>query len=103
MSRAETSFEPSDAWLLLSVLYAHDPADAKRLREVGDFIGHAIFTDAELEGGLARLNAAGHVVQEQGRVTASRPVEEWFAEASPARSQVPADLERVASFLSISD
>jgi hypothetical protein len=94
-------FRRSDAWLLLSIIYAGKPADTKVIREVGDFINHAIFTDDELEGGLARLEAAGHIVAQNGRFAASPGVREWFQGVSPPRSQVHKDLERVSDFLSI--
>jgi hypothetical protein len=58
----------SDAWLLLSLIYAREPADRDHLRAVGDFINHAIFTDEELDSGLARLLQAGHATEHDGRL-----------------------------------
>jgi hypothetical protein len=45
----------SDAWLLLSLIYGREPLDRQRIRDIGDYINHAIFTDEEVRGGLRRL------------------------------------------------
>jgi hypothetical protein len=101
MDEKGSGFSGSDAWLLLAVIYARDPADRTKIVEIGDFIEHAIFTDEELEGGLQRLQAAGHVIQENGRFRPSPTVVGWFEKASPKRSYVYKDLERVKKFLGI--
>lgn len=54
----------SDAWVLLSVIYAQKPADRERITATGDYLNHAIMTQDELEGGLRRLSAAGYVSEE---------------------------------------
>ena len=94
-------FPWSDAWLLLSLLYSREPADRERIKSIGDFINHAIFTDEELEGGLARLIAAGHVEQVEERYVASSAVLDWYDHAGPKRRYVHKDLERVREFLSL--
>ncbi|MEO7794535.1 MAG: hypothetical protein ABIV06_07150 [Thermoanaerobaculia bacterium] len=63
-------FDPSDAWLLQSVLYAGGLTDGAELRDViglGDGIRDALFTADELRGGFARLIAAGYVRANTGR------------------------------------
>ncbi len=63
-------FDPSDAWLLQSVLYAGGLTEGAELRDViglGDGIGDALFTAEELRGGFARLTAAGYVRAAAGR------------------------------------
>ena len=57
-----SQFLSSDAWLLLSLIYAREPAVRDHLRAVGDYINHAIFTNEELEGGLVRLERAGYAI-----------------------------------------
>jgi hypothetical protein len=91
----------SDAWLLLALIYAGEPADRERIVRVGDGINHAIFTEEELEGGLTRLLEAGSVVEVAGRFSPSPSVQDWFAQASPPRSRIPKDLERVERFLGV--
>ena len=56
-------YQPSDAWLLLSVALAGGakPAELKEVVAAGDYINHAIFTEDELRGGLRRLTAGGWV------------------------------------------
>jgi hypothetical protein len=93
----------SDAWLLLSLIYAREPADRDHLRAVGDFINHAIFTDEELDGGLARLRRAGHAVEHEDRFGPSPRVVSWYEAVTAGRSRtaVHKDLQRVEGFLGI--
>lgn len=63
-------FDPSDAWLLQSVLYAGGLTEGAELRDIiglGDGIRDALFTTEELRGGFARLKAAGFLRGEGGR------------------------------------
>jgi hypothetical protein len=96
-------FQWSDAWLLLSLIYAHEPADRDHLRMVGDFINHAIFTDEELDGGLARLVEHGHAIACDGRFGPGPQVLNWFATitAGKSRTYVFKDLERVETYLGV--
>jgi hypothetical protein len=50
-------YERSDAWLLLSVIYAsHDhPASLGEILMLGDYINHTSFTQEELDSGFSRL------------------------------------------------
>jgi hypothetical protein len=50
----------SDAWLLTAAYFTQEnPVSLKGLFAAGDAINHAIFTDEEIDHGLARLDAAG--------------------------------------------
>ena len=53
----------SDAWLLLSIIFAAgtDKASLERIIAIGDGINHAIFTEEEMEGGLYRLSRGGYI------------------------------------------
>jgi hypothetical protein len=56
----------SDAWLLAAAyVLRKKPVTVAEIREAGDYINHAIFTDEELSGGFGRLSAAG-LLQVQG-------------------------------------
>src|SRR4051812_23670878 len=59
-------FTWSDAWLLLAISFTSQskPASLQDIIGAGDAINHAIFTDAELRRGLAKLIAAGYVGQQ---------------------------------------
>jgi hypothetical protein len=96
-----SSFVASDAWLLLALIYAGGPADRERIVRVGDGINHAIFTDEELEGGLRRLQAVGHVEGQAGRFQPTPAVLAWYEGASPKRARIEKDLERVERFLGV--
>ncbi len=91
----------SDAWLLLALIYAREPADRGHLRAVGDFINHAIFTDEELEGGLERLVRSGHAIVVDDRFAPGPGVLDWYDEvtAGKSRTAVLKDLERVQTYL----
>ena len=98
-------FVSSDAWLLLTLIYCRDFADRQRLLQTGDAINHAIFTDEELEGGLARLQNAGYAVAEGDTYAPSATVLDWYASvtAGKSRTAIHKDLQRVTDFLEISD
>jgi hypothetical protein len=93
----------SDAWLLLSLIYAGEPVDRDHLRAIGDYINHAIFTDEELDGGLARLLQSGHAVTTEDRFAPSPQVVAWYISitAGKSRTAVHKDVERVENFLGV--
>jgi hypothetical protein len=101
MAQSSSRFVWSDAWLLLALLYAREPADRETIIKIGDFINHAIFTDEELEGGLQRLFEAGYVIKHDGRFSPSPSVVAWFERISPPRSYVHKDWQRVERFLGL--
>jgi hypothetical protein len=57
-------YESSDAWLLLSVIYASrdHPATLGEILMVGDYINHTSFTQEELDDGFSRLKTGGWIV-----------------------------------------
>jgi hypothetical protein len=61
-------FEYADAWLLLSVIYAHQNGKPSLSKVIGygDFINHAIFSVEELQGGFFRLIKTGYIIDEHG-------------------------------------
>lgn len=99
--RLRSMFLWSDAWLLLSLIYARELADRDHLRAVGDYINHAIFTDEELDGGLERLVRKGHAVTVEDQFAPSREVLDWYTgvTAGKSRTAVHKDLERIRRFL----
>ena len=101
MQQAHSQLVTSDAWLLLALIYAQEPADRERISRVGDGINHAPFTDEELEGGLQRLQAAGYVAEEAGRFHPAPAVVAWYDRFSPERARIHKDLERVERFLGV--
>ena len=54
----------SDAWLLLAIYYAVKIENEFKLETIiawGDYINHAVFTNAELAGGFGRLERSGFI------------------------------------------
>lgn len=98
-----SDFTWSDAWLLLSLIYGKDSLDRQRIRDIGDFINHAVFTDAELEGGLQRLQNGGQVRRVKQHFIASPAVMKWYAREikGKSRTSVHKDLERVERLLDL--
>ncbi len=96
-------FTSSDAWLLLSLIYAGEFVDRDRLRQIGDYINHAIFNDEEIDGGLIRLGQAGHAVANGDQSAPSPQVLAWYSSvtAGKSRTAVQKDLERVEKFLGV--
>jgi hypothetical protein len=68
MNSDEITYNSTDAWLLLAIVYASrdEPATLEQIIDAGDAINHASFTQAELEGGLARLVAGGYIAKKGG-------------------------------------
>lgn len=92
---------PSDAWVLLALIFAGKNASRERIIEAGDYINHAIFTDEELDGGLARLERSGCVTQADEAYSITPKVQEWYEHAPPKRRNVFQELERVSIFLGV--
>ena len=100
MIEKKIKFNWSDAWLLLSVIYAgSEGADLERIIAVGDGINHAIFNPDELESGLARLTSSGHIKEKNGVFFATLKIRRAFAKVSPSRSAIHKDLERVETLI----
>ena len=62
-------FTWSDEWLLEAIrcLGPEKGATLKDVIAAGDALNHAIFTPAELRTGLAKLLAARHIVEKEGK------------------------------------
>jgi hypothetical protein len=85
------------------LIYGRRPLDHQQIREIGDGINHAIFTDEELGSGLNRLMNYGHVRRVGEKYVASPSVKRWYAKATKGKrhTYVFKDLERVYGFLGI--
>lgn len=90
-------FAEFDAWVLLALIWAREPADRDRPRYVGDYLHRTDFTDDELEGGLSRLLRAGDAVDLGGRFAPSSRVLAWYRQST----DVHVDPRRVSTFLGI--
>jgi hypothetical protein len=66
--RDDIPFTWADAWLLQAIAMAgrDGPAALADVIGAGDALNHAIFTFEELDGGLARLRAAGLIATDDG-------------------------------------
>ena len=58
----------TDAWLLAAIALAskNRPAPLWEIIAAGDALNHAIFTDEEIESGLARLTQGGWIIERDG-------------------------------------
>lgn len=102
MGANEAPFVWSDAWVLLSLIYARVPSTRPHLRSVGDHINHAVFTEEELEGGIQRLQAAGYATEENDLIQPTQSVLTWYDNAGSAkRRYVRSDMKRVEMFLGL--
>src|SRR5262249_50434708 len=102
-SRTMTNVPWSDSWLLLSLIYAREPSDVKRIRAIGDFINHAVFTTQELRGGFRRLVAAGHVKRLGKKYVVSSKVLKWYDKETKGKrnTTISKDIERTEAFLAL--
>jgi hypothetical protein len=100
MIKSKIKLNWSDAWLLLSVIYAGDKgADLERIISAGDGINHDVFNPDELESGLARLTSSGYIKEKDGIFMATLRVRRAFAKMSPERSYIHKDLERIETLI----
>src|SRR4051812_24295870 len=76
----------SDAWLLLSLIYARDFVKRDFLYQIGDHINHAIFTDEELNDGMKPLKGGGYAVAKGVVSPQARVYWHGTMPRSPARS-----------------
>jgi len=101
-------FAWSDAWVLLSVVYAAREtggADITRIIAVADAVNHAIVTHGELDDGLARLIEAGYVIRDHSEFHASADAITAYNEASATktgRSQLGV-IGQLAHFLKVKE
>ena len=99
-------FAWSDAWVLLSVIYAARDAghaDVTRVIAVADAVNHAILTHGELDDGLARLIDAGYVIRDNAEFHASEGAVSAYNEAAATktgRSQLGV-IGQLAQFLKV--
>ena len=80
----------SDAWILLSVIYATQRASPATLTDIiaaADYINHAILTRGELETGFAHLVDGGYVTCEGHGFSITEAVKSfWSATGSHERT-----------------
>ena len=104
MQQPVAFFAATDAWLLLSVLYAQEGADRETIRRIGDDISHAEITEEELDRGLLRLRACGFVAERDGRFSPSEAMLAWYERALPRCDRygsIHAELQRVKELLHV--
>ena len=90
----------SDAWLLLSIIYANHQGDVTldKIIAAGDAINHAIFTPEELESGLARLTESGFIEGNGGRFFLAKDAQ-LPAKLARTRRSMHNELNDVAALL----
>lgn len=96
------SFIWSDAWILLSVIYAtqhESPASLADILAIADSINHAILTRGELETGFARLVAAGYVTREAQGFSLADAVLSFWSETGISERTASRALDAVARWM----
>ncbi|MCI0441453.1 MAG: hypothetical protein L0177_20310 [Chloroflexi bacterium] len=94
----------TDAWLLLSVIYAGRAGEATldRIIEAGDFINHAIFTHEELRTSLAKLGDGGLVeMTDAAFAPTEKTIQAYSSIAGAARTPVYKEIEALSRFLAV--
>lgn len=92
----------SDAWLLCSiglVCWKGRSARLEDILEASDAVNHAILTHGELDGGLARLIRAGHVVATATGFAPSRRTARPLRALLGVRRRLLDHVENVRKFL----
>lgn len=88
-------FNYSDAWLLLSIIYAKSNGIANLVNIIGygDFINHAIFTIEELKGGFYRLINSDYIVEKNGEYIPTSKIMLLYNKFTKKRNLVNKELE----------
>ena len=101
MAKGSNAYNWSDAWLLLSIIYAGrgGAATLQRIITIGDGINHAIFSADEFESGLARLTSGGYIKEKDGVFSATPEVMRDYAKTTTPRRAIYKELEDVARLI----
>lgn len=87
----------SDAWILLAIIYTgKEGGDISTIIKVADYINHAVPSDKELKGALARLKRSGIIKEFDGRYKASaKTIRAYTRTHTPGRTALKevADME----------
>lgn len=97
-------YKSSDAWILLSVIYAgiEQAASLSRVIATADFINHAIVTFEEMEEALARLAVGDFIVYNDGKLSPSRRTMAFYVSITKSRRPVYKELEDIQRMLDVS-
>lgn len=95
-------YQWTDAWLLQAISLAgcRQPAELKDINAAGDAINHAIFTDEEIKGGLARLSRGGWIKGQGGRFATTRKFKVLEAKLSRVHLTAVEQIEKLLAVVS---
>ena len=101
MDKGRIEYNWSDAWLLLSIIYASrgEGATLERIIAAGDGINHAIFNPDELESGFARLTSGSYIKEKNGVFSAAGKVMRAYAKTTSPRRAIHKELEDVGRLI----
>ena len=103
---AETAkYEWSDAWLLLSVIYAsrEHPASLSEILMVGDYINHTGFTQEELDGGFSRLRTGEWLTRSADTFCISSKTADIYLRIATEKLSASGELKKIESVLGITN
>lgn len=94
----------TDAWVLLSILYSEKEtptgASLSAIIATADYINHAILMYEELNEGLARLRAADHIEEHEGKYRATERTRAAYRKFTKPRRAVWKDFADAERYLS---
>lgn len=98
-------YNSSDAWLLLSIIYAggaNGTATLEKIIGAGDYINHAVFNPDELESGLARLAAGKFIKGKNKFFSITLKVRRAYAETTSPRRAADKQLSDIGNLIGAS-
>ena len=98
----DRKYNSSDAWLLLTIIYAgsgESKATLDKIIAVGDAVNHSIFNEDELESGLARLTAGGFIKEKNKVFSAALKVRRAYAKTTTIRRAVDKELNDITQLI----
>ncbi len=105
MSPDSIQHQWSDAWLLLSIIYAsrEQPATLVSVIQCGDAINRAVFTPSELKSGYFRLTKGGWVTGSDDAWTPSKRAEEFYGTIQKMKLSPYAEMKQIQRALGAPD
>ena len=97
----DRNYNWSDAWLLLSIIYASESGGAtlEKIIAAGDYINHAIFSPDELESGFARLTSGGYIKEKRGIFSVAERVMQAYSKTTSPRRAVHKELKGIEALI----
>lgn len=105
MTNTPIQYQWSDAWVLLSVIYAsrEHPATLVDVIQVGDYINRGIFTESELNSGFFRLTEGGWLTGTDDAWVTTEKTQKEYKRIEQKKLSAYAEMKEIGNILAAPD